>query len=242
MFDGLAALAIPIDQLEEHPENYNRGDVDAIAESLRANGQYKAIVYDKNTGHVLAGNHTLRAARQLGWTQIAATGIDTDEATARKILAADNQIAKKSVYDEALLSDLLSALPDLEGTGFTDDDLDDLLAAAEPEIELPPAPTKAEYAETPEEQTQRESAVTGQSTFAAKGVGEVVLVLEIDTKDGLLRDLDAIGKQLDGTTRALAAAAAARIALAVLDAAETNPELRRLAELGAELTPDPEDA
>jgi len=233
IFDALAALRIDVDQLSEHPDNYNNGDVNLIAESLRVNSQYKPIIFDKRTGHVLAGNHTLRAARALGWAQVAAIGIDTDEVTARKILAVDNQSAKKSTYDEALLAELLQSIPDLEGTGFTDDDLDDLLAATETELELPPAPTQADYAETPEQQTERAAAVAGQGTFAAQGVAEVILVMELETKEDMLRDLDAIAKHLDGTTRAAAAARAARIALAVLDARDTNPDLARLIEMTA---------
>lgn len=233
IFDALAALKVDITQLSEHPDNYNQGDVNLIAESLRANSQYKPIIFNKATGHVLAGNHTLRAARALGWTHVAAIGIDTDDVTARKILAVDNQSAKKSVYDDALLAELLQSIPDLEGTGFTDDDLDDLLAGLEEEVELPPAPTDAAYAETPEEHTERAAAVASQSTFAAQGVAEVILVMDIDAKEDMLRDLDAIAKHLDGITRAASAARAARIALAVLDAADTNPELARLIDMTA---------
>lgn len=231
MFADLAALKVSVYQLSEHPENYNHGDVELIAESLRANGQYKPIIYDKTTGHVLAGNHTLRAARTLGWAHVAAIGIDTDQATARKILAVDNQSAKKSTYDDALLAELLQAIPDLEGTGFTDDDLDALLATTEEEVELPPAPTQADWAETPEETTQRAERISNESTRQAQGVSEIVLVLDLDSKAALLQDLDAIAQHCGVDTRALAATRAGRIALAVLDAADTNPELKRIVEM-----------
>jgi len=222
MFDELAALAVDIDTLSPHPENFNRGNVQAIVESLRTNRLYKPVIYDKATGHVLAGNHTLKAARQLGWTQLAAVGITPDPDTARRILAVDNQTAKLSSYDQELQLALLQHLPDLAGTGFSDDDLEDLLALTEEPIELPPAPTQAAWAETEEENEERATRVTGQSTYGARGLSEIILLLTNEDKEDLLRDLDAVALHSGGTTRAQAAGRAARIALVVLDAADTN--------------------
>ena len=224
MYAELEALAVPVGKLENHPENYNIGDVELIAESLRVNKMYKPLIYQRSTGHVLAGNHTLKAARKLGWETVAAIGIEPDADTARKILAIDNQSAKRSTFDEAALLDLLQAVPDLEATGFSDDDLEDLLASQEEPIELPPAETKADWAETAEETAGRAEKVTNQSTLGNKGVSEIVLILPLDEKEDFIRDLDGIAKHMNGSTRAAAAARAARIALTVLDAAETNAQ------------------
>lgn len=239
LFGDLERLLIPIGDLSTHPDNYNRGDVDTIAESLRTNGMYKPIVYDKSTGHVLTGNHTLAAAKTLGWSQIAAIGIDTTPEQARRILAVDNQSARRSVFDETILSDLLTGLPDLTGTGFTDADLDDLLAAVEQPVELPVQTTDAAYAtDTPDpgpaatpEPTGTPAAPTPDPAPAAQGLAEIVLVVDLDTKSQLIRDLDAVADLLEGTPRGPACARAVRIALAVLDAADTNPELRRIADM-----------
>ena len=67
--ETLSALAVPIDSLTPYQDNPRRGDLEAIKESLAANSQYRPIVASRRTGEVLAGNHTLRAAEQLGWTR-----------------------------------------------------------------------------------------------------------------------------------------------------------------------------
>lgn len=74
----LALVEYHPDELNPYHANARRGDLAAIARSLETNGQYRPIVVNlgRHTGRpleVLAGNHTLAAARQLGWTKIAAT-------------------------------------------------------------------------------------------------------------------------------------------------------------------------
>jgi ParB-like chromosome segregation protein Spo0J len=73
---------------------------------------------------VLAGNHTLEAARQLGWDEIAATFVDADEERAKRILLADNRTNDLAGYEPEALAEL----PELSGTGYDEDDLDALLA------------------------------------------------------------------------------------------------------------------
>ena len=120
------------DELSTYHRNPRRGDTNAIAESLQVNGQYRPIVVNlgRQTGRpleVLAGNHTLAAARQLGWTQITATTIDVTDQQAARIVAADNRTADLGDYDNDQLAALLADLDDLSGTGYTDDDLDQLI-------------------------------------------------------------------------------------------------------------------
>jgi hypothetical protein len=55
---------VPVDSLETHPRNVNQGDIGAIYESIGANGFYGAIVAQKSTGRILAGNHRYQAAVQ----------------------------------------------------------------------------------------------------------------------------------------------------------------------------------
>ena len=120
------------DELSTYHRNPRRGDVEAIARSLEVNGQYRAIVVNlgRKTGRpleVLAGNHTLQAAKKLGWTQITATTIDVDDQQAARIVAADNRTADLGDYDTEELTSRLADLDQLDGTGYTDDDLTDLL-------------------------------------------------------------------------------------------------------------------
>lgn len=78
-------------------------------------GQRKAIVATSD-GTVIAGNHQLEAARQLGWDEIAVVFVDDDLDTARAYALADNRVGDLGSYDQALLADLIGAVPDLTGT------------------------------------------------------------------------------------------------------------------------------
>lgn len=123
--------AVPIDELIPHPENVRQGDIGAIALSLETHGQYRPIVVQESTNHIVAGNHTWKAAQHLGWKTIAVTFIDVDDDRARRIMLVDNRTNDIATYDDAGLAALLVALtetPDgLAGTGYDGDDLDTLL-------------------------------------------------------------------------------------------------------------------
>jgi hypothetical protein len=123
----LEKLIVPIDGLVHYGKNPRRGDVDKIAESLLFNGQYKPITVRAGTNEVLAGNHTLKAAKQLGWDRIAVTFVDVDDDTAARIVLVDNRTNDVATYDLPELTELLQSMPDLDGTGYTVPDLEALL-------------------------------------------------------------------------------------------------------------------
>jgi hypothetical protein len=127
----LSDLVVPIKDLKHHPRNVRQGDVGAISESLKENGQYRPIVVQKATGHVLAGNHTLKAAKALGWKEIAVTYIDCDDDRALRILLADNRTNDLATYDDSALADLLKELANSDlgfaGTTYDGDELDRIL-------------------------------------------------------------------------------------------------------------------
>jgi len=111
--------------------NPRKGDVEAIRLSLRVNGQYRPIVANRGThtgrkNEVLAGNHTLLAARDEGWERIAVAWVDVDNDQCARIVAADNRTADLGTYDDHALLELLSGLDDLAGTGYDPGDLDAL--------------------------------------------------------------------------------------------------------------------
>ncbi len=118
--------SVAISSLEGYPSNPRRGDIEAIAHSLKSHGQYRPIVVQYGTNYILAGNHTFKAARKLGWKKIKVTYIDVDEDTARKIVLADNRLTDLASYNEPLLKNLLKALPELEGTGFSEAEVESL--------------------------------------------------------------------------------------------------------------------
>jgi site-specific DNA-methyltransferase (adenine-specific) len=119
---------IAVADLSLDPSNvrkHSRRNLDAIKASLRKFGQQKPIVVDAK-GIVLAGNGTLTAAKELGWTeiQIVRTELAGVEATAFAI--ADNRTAELAEWDDNLdevLKSLLGAGQDLEDLGFSESEL-----------------------------------------------------------------------------------------------------------------------
>jgi len=149
---SLQSLAINIDKLSFLEGNPRQGDIEAVAKSYKQFGQRKPIV--ATTDHVvIAGNHQLAAARQLGWDEIAVVITDDDELTAKAFALADNRTAELGSYDDDLLADLLSevsSVPELmDSTGFTEDDLFDLIGFDEidenEEVPEVPVDSKTQY-------------------------------------------------------------------------------------------------
>ncbi|MGH2964026.1 MAG: DNA modification methylase [Solirubrobacterales bacterium] len=140
----LTSQTVPIHNLKPYPGNPRRGDIAAIRESLEQNGLYRPIVARRATSEVLAGNHTLAAAKELNWTEIAVTYVDCDAEQAKRIVLADNRTNDLAGYDDQALVELITELPDLAGTGYDQAALDSLLDELEPEPltedDVPPPP------------------------------------------------------------------------------------------------------
>lgn len=126
-------VMVGVEELHPYPNNPRKGNVDLIAESLSTYGQYKPITVNRKNNEILAGNHTFQAAQQLEWKEIAVTYVDVDDATAAKIVAIDNKTSDMGGYDTEKLLELLDELPDLEATGYTQDDIDSLMALLDEE-------------------------------------------------------------------------------------------------------------
>ncbi|MFE2346057.1 ParB N-terminal domain-containing protein [Kitasatospora cineracea] len=157
--DSLLPFAVPIGDLNRYHQNPRRGDVAAVAESLRVNGQFRPIVVNRGTltgrpNEILAGNHTWDAAKVRGWDQIAVTWVDVDDDSAARIVIVDNRTSDLAGYDTELLADILSALPDLDGTGYDQDALDDLLDSVELPSQLAAETTEREGERTADEHLQ----------------------------------------------------------------------------------------
>jgi len=75
-------------------------------------------VVNKRTGNVEAGNGTLQAALELGWTHIAAVYVDDDPTTAAAFGIADNRSGELAEWDTEALDAILGTInvddPDLQ--------------------------------------------------------------------------------------------------------------------------------
>lgn len=127
--EQLRPMLVPLGDLSEHPDNPRRGNANEIGKSLIRFGQTKPIVVSKD-GVIAAGNHTYRAAQEIGWTHIAVIRVDMDDNELRSYLVADNRLSDLGGYEESQLTTILEDLRQadlLEGIGWYSEDIDDLL-------------------------------------------------------------------------------------------------------------------
>jgi ParB-like chromosome segregation protein Spo0J len=125
---------VPIASLRPHPANPRRGNVGAIAQSIAANGFYGAVVAQRSSGHILAGKHRWEAAQAEGLQAIPVFWIDCDDATARRILSADNRVSDLAGYDDEglarLLTEIRAEAGTLDGTGYDEKAFESLIRQA----------------------------------------------------------------------------------------------------------------
>jgi hypothetical protein len=194
----LETREIPLKDLTPFPGNARRGNVPVIRESIRTNGQYRSLIVRQTDDAltILAGNHTKEALEGEGRSFARCEVIECDDETAKKIVLADNRAADLGDYEQELLRDLLDDLDDLEGTGYTPDDLDDLFAETESVPETAFRETQATWSETAEEMSERRDKVESFQSQEARGIRETIIILPQDQHDELHRHLAGIRKSL----------------------------------------------
>lgn len=126
----LVITRVRIDQLTPDAENARRHDrrnLEAIKASLQRFGQTRPLVVTKE-GSVIAGNGTLTAALDLGWTEVEVTRVPfrtPDEARAYAL--ADNRTGELAQWNTPVLLEALDSLAaegwSLEEIGFAPVDL-----------------------------------------------------------------------------------------------------------------------
>lgn len=144
----LDTLMMDVDDLRQYHKNTRRGDVEKVAKSLHINGQFKPIVVNVGTAtgrayEVLAGNHTLQAAKKetvwrdsktrktyhkMPWEQMLVSLVDVDDDMAARINVVDNQSHEGGTYDEPSLAALVQSIDSTEGLGFDADETEELLS------------------------------------------------------------------------------------------------------------------
>lgn len=160
---------VGITDLKLFHKNPRIGNVEAIAESLAEQGQFRPILVNvgtktKRRNEILAGNHTYLAAKSLGWRMIYATFVDVDDSRARKIVLADNRLADAGTYDEDVITELLQSLPDITGTGYNETELAAMLSQADEAMRT----TLVGIEEEEAEEREREEA----ESFEGTGLGD----------------------------------------------------------------------
>jgi hypothetical protein len=170
--------AIDIDAIHEHPANPRRGDDDAVAESIEANGFWGGILVQRSTGAIIGGNTRYRAMRAAGETTIPGFWIDCDDAEAKRIMLADNRTSDLAFYDDPLLVSLLGELhstPEgLYGTGYDDSAYDLLLRQTDRQDE----PTGVGQGNTPGDRRESYDAADVRSLILAYDAAEYAVMVE----------------------------------------------------------------
>jgi len=124
---------VEVAALKPHPRNPNSGDLEAIGESVEANGFYGACIAQRSTGHILVGNHRHRAARQAGLANVPCIYVDCDDEAALRILLADNRAGAQGRRSNAAVAEILRMLPDASrGTGYKPPEVTRLLQLHRP--------------------------------------------------------------------------------------------------------------
>lgn len=124
----------PTAELNFYYDNPRRGDIPAIARSLKRLKQYKPLIGNIGTltgrpNEVLAGNHTLAAIRELAdtdpgdqtWKRAKVHWVDVDNEEARLINLTDNRTAELGGYDNTSLLEALKGVDavDLSNIGYS---------------------------------------------------------------------------------------------------------------------------
>lgn len=141
--DNEAAVWLSPDDLTPWNRNprHNEHAVQQVADSIARFGFAAPIVARAEDRRVIAGHTRLLAAQRLGMTKVPVRLLDVSDAEADALALADNKLAELADWDDAALSDVLAGLDDLAGLGWTDDELNNLLADTEdalpPHIEDP---------------------------------------------------------------------------------------------------------
>jgi DNA modification methylase len=131
---GLRIRTVPLDSLHADPANvrtHGPQNLESIVASLKRFGQAEPLVVQLSTGRIIGGNGRLQAMKQLGWTECEIVELDVDDLQATSLAIALNRTGELAGWDEPALAKLLDQLrkeDSLDGVGFGEDDIGELVA------------------------------------------------------------------------------------------------------------------
>lgn len=126
---------------DKNPRTHSDEQIRKLVASLRAYGFTNPILVDSKNG-IIAGHGRLIAARAIGMTEVPVVVLDhLTDAQRRAYIIADNRLALDAGWNEDLLAAELADLKldgfDLGLTGFDEEELDGIFAAADSLLEGP---------------------------------------------------------------------------------------------------------
>jgi DNA modification methylase len=131
---GLQIRRIALSSLSLDPANarsHSSANLDAVRASLSRFGQAEPLVVQSGTLRIIGGHARLQAMQALGWKECDIVELDVTNLDATALGIALNRTAELAEWDERVLSELLKTLQvedALEGVGFSNAEIEDLLA------------------------------------------------------------------------------------------------------------------
>jgi DNA modification methylase len=128
---------VEVGAMVENPKNPNKHPAEQIkllAQIIKAQGWRAPITVSKRSGFIVKGHGRLAAARMYGETEVPVDFQEyASEAEEYADLMADNRLSELAEMDNTMLADLLSEIDTgeipIEITGYTDEDLQNLISA-----------------------------------------------------------------------------------------------------------------
>ena len=131
-----AAEWVALDALTPWADNPRDNDaaVQDVADSIKRFGFASPIIARREDGEVIAGHTRLKAAHRLGLDRVPVRFLDLDPTDARLLALADNKLGELADWSDGL-ADVLRILEedgaDLDGLGFSDEEMAELLGQSE---------------------------------------------------------------------------------------------------------------
>jgi DNA modification methylase len=118
----------------DNPRKNDGEAVDAVADSIKRFG-FASPIIARMDGEVIAGHTRLKAALKLGLDRVLVRYMDLDPADAKLLALADNRVGEIADWDDDRLSDILNELQaegvNIDGLGWSDDELAEIMALGE---------------------------------------------------------------------------------------------------------------
>lgn len=128
-----AAIWENIDKLQKWKDNprKNKAAIKHVAESIKRFGFASPIIARADDKMIIAGHTRYEAAKELGLDKVPVRYLDLDPADSRLLALADNKTAEVADWDEEKLEQVMQDLLDeglsLDGLGWTDTELADIV-------------------------------------------------------------------------------------------------------------------
>jgi len=131
---------------------HNAAAIEQVRKSIERFGFSSPIIARQQDRVIIAGHTRHQAALKMGLDKVPVRFLDLDPAQARALALADNRLGEVAEWDDGMLSEVLAELEaesvDLDGLGWSDDEIDELLNIT--------APTEADPDEAPPAVDDRE--------------------------------------------------------------------------------------